>query len=147
MELDQKFNEVVIVDDEEEARAHIVNVLADNAQKFIELESGPQLLRYMDQQPWNWIPDIAFIDLVMPGMSGYDVIRRLRERFGQRHIPLIVVTKMGTGEDIMEAQVAGADAFVKKPATPEKILKALQACRDRKAKKGAGSGNTIPYFL
>ena len=147
MEFEGIFNEVMVIDDDEDARQEIMGALENNVRKFIELEGGPHLLRYLDSQPWNWVPDIAFIDLVMPVMSGYDVIRRLREKFGQRHVPLIVVTKMGMGEDIMEAQVAGADAYVKKPVTSEKLVKAILACKERLGKRGISASTMIPYFL
>ena len=137
--------EVVIVDDEEPARAEIRAALEGYTKSCIEIEGGPQLLRFMDQKPWNWQPELVLVDLGMPGMSGYDVIRRLREKFAQRHLPIVVVTKLGTGNDIMEAQVAGADAFVKKPATKEKLEAAIKAATAREPRRSIK--NTIPYFL
>jgi len=60
-------------------------------------------------------PDLAILDVMMPGMSGYDLCKRLKERYGARFFPIILVTSLAELEDKIAGIEAGADDFISKP--------------------------------
>jgi signal transduction histidine kinase/ActR/RegA family two-component response regulator len=68
------------------------------------------------------LPEIAFLDINMPGMDGIELARRLRDAAGGREVRLIAVTGMGRAADIERTNAAGFDAHLTKPADPERIL-------------------------
>ncbi len=75
------------------------------------VESGEAALRAVADRR----PDIILLDVIMPGVSGYDVCRRLGADPATRQIPIIMVTGLDDPESIEQAYAAGADAFVTKP--------------------------------
>jgi CheY-like chemotaxis protein len=66
-------------------------------------------------------PDVALVDVMMPGGSGLDVIRELNEDPGLRHVRCVVVSAFAAEADRQEATEAGADAFVSKPFDPDDL--------------------------
>lgn len=60
-------------------------------------------------------PDLAILDVMMPGMNGYELCRRLKEKYGTRFFPVILVTSLAELEDKIAGLEAGADDFISKP--------------------------------
>jgi CheY-like chemotaxis protein len=84
----------------------------------------------------EFVPDVALIDIGLPGMNGYEVARRLRERPELRHTVLVAQTGWGQENDRRRSQEAGFDLHQVKPvdiAALNKILDAPQAARDQTA--------------
>jgi CheY-like chemotaxis protein len=71
-----------------------------------------------------WQPDGAVLDLSLPGMSGFEVAREFRRRYGPR-IRLVAYTGWSAASDRQRALEAGFDGFVVKPADPELLLQSL----------------------
>jgi len=67
-------------------------------------------------------PDLAIIDVMMPGLSGYDVVRRLRKDPLTAHIPIIILTARSQPMDKAMALEAGANAFLSKPVTAQELI-------------------------
>ena len=74
-------------------------------------QSGEEALEKVEARP----PDIILLDLMMPGMTGFDVTERLKENPDTRHIPIIIVTGLSDPEANVKAIKAGADDFLIKP--------------------------------
>lgn len=74
------------------------------------LDSGEATLALVEKRP----PDLILLDVVLPGISGFEVCRRIRES-SQHQIPIIVATRLDDSESIETAYQAGATAFVTKP--------------------------------
>jgi DNA-binding response OmpR family regulator len=75
-------------------------------------------------------PDIACIDLSLPSESGYELCEYIR---GQAHLiwlPILVTSERGFPEDMAHAEEAGANAFLKKPFTMQRLLKYVSALLD-----------------
>jgi CheY-like chemotaxis protein len=66
-------------------------------------------------------PDIALVDVMMPGGSGLDIIRQLKSDSGLAHARCIVVSAFTSEADRDEARAAGADAFISKPFDPDEL--------------------------
>lgn len=71
--------------------------------------------------------DIAFVDLNMPGMNGWDTVKAIRALPGGDGCKIIVLSGQNTMHDREDAHEAGCDRFVDKPVTPEKIIEVIQA--------------------
>jgi CheY-like chemotaxis protein len=67
-------------------------------------------------------PDVALIDVALPGMDGYDVVRYIRSTELGQHIRLVALTGYGQVEDWLRARDAGFDAHLTKPVAPERLL-------------------------
>ncbi len=72
-------------------------------------------------------PDLAIIDVMMPGLSGYDVVRRLRKDPLTAHIPIIILTARSQPMDKAMALEAGANAFLSKPVTAQELIDRVDA--------------------
>lgn len=102
---------VLVVDDAHDVRnlvaAHLKRgghqvLLAGDAEAALEL--------VVDERP-----DLAIVDIMMPGMNGYELIEKLREIPATREVPVIVLTARAGGADRAHAFRVGADAYVQKP--------------------------------
>jgi putative two-component system response regulator len=109
---------ILIVDDVEENRALVRLYLSVQGYAVREASNGPQALDLCQAE----LPDLVLLDVMMPGMSGYEVCRRLRERLDGRLLPVIMVTALTEGADKVQAAEAGADDFISKPINSLELL-------------------------
>jgi CheY-like chemotaxis protein len=72
-------------------------------------------------------PDVALIDVMMPGGSGLEIIRHLNADPGLRHARCLVVSAFAAETDREEARKAGADAFISKPFDPDELSTTVRA--------------------
>lgn len=73
--------------------------------------------------------DCILLDLMLPGMSGYEVCETIRRKTGEndRHIPIIMLTAKGEEEDIVEGLEYGADDYIAKPFSPKVLIARIKA--------------------
>jgi len=71
------------------------------------------------------VPDVAVIDIGLPGMDGYELARRIRSGPAGRDVTLIALTGYGFPEDRARSHAAGFDRHLVKPAAPEDLRQAL----------------------
>ena len=76
------------------------------------------------------VPNIIVMDLALPRMPGWDVIRRLKGDPTTRHIPVLVLTGLGRNSDKTLAMAAGASGFLLKPCLPEDLAQKVLIKRD-----------------
>ena len=72
-------------------------------------------------------PDIILLDVMMPGMDGYEVCRRLKANLATRHIPIVMLTALTDQEDRLRGLEAGADDFLSKPIEDFALFARLEA--------------------
>jgi CheY-like chemotaxis protein len=68
------------------------------------------------------VPHLVVLDLMMPGIDGCEVTRRLREREATRDVPIMIVTAFAEESQAAKALAAGADAYLRKPFAPRDLL-------------------------
>lgn len=72
-------------------------------------------------------PDLILLDVVLaPGLSGFDILNKLRQHGGLKHIPVIMLTSMSGCEHIVKGLGLGADAYLTKPARPSALVDAVR---------------------
>ncbi len=113
---------VLIVDDIEDNRVLLERALKVNGYRTVSVNSGQQALAFMSRE----CPDIVLLDWMMPGLSGFETLKTIRETHNAAHLPVIMCTAIGEDENIVEALNAGANDYVTKPVSIP-ILRARMA--------------------
>lgn len=67
-------------------------------------------------------PDLILLDLMMPGIDGFEVIRRIRENPATEDIQIVILSALNSNEDVVKGFNAGANDFIMKPIIMEKLL-------------------------
>jgi CheY-like chemotaxis protein len=106
---------ILVVDDIAEITAIVRFLLEERGLRVFTAQDGVTALRMLAQQR----PDALVVDLAMPGLDGYEVIRQLRKDPETRSMPIIVLSGLQQHD---EAMAAGADSYMEKPCHPDKLL-------------------------
>ncbi len=112
--------QILIVDDDRFVRVTLRDCLSEVDCVVREASDGEQALQMIDQEP----PAIVFLDLVMPRLSGLDVLRRLRQSGVGCHV--LIISSMDVESLVEEAVAAGANGFISKPFHPLEISAAAR---------------------
>jgi two-component system sensor histidine kinase/response regulator len=102
---------ILIVDDEPIAREVMEGLLFQEGYELTFAANGSEALSGLEER----VPDVILLDVMMPGMNGFEVCRRLKTSEQWRHIPIILVTALGSKEDLVRGFEAGANDFLAKP--------------------------------
>lgn len=114
----EEMQTVLVVDDTPENIDVLVGTLKDNYHVKAAI-NGEMALKIVETSP----PDIILLDIMMPGIDGYEVCRRLKADYTTRHIPVIFITaKIGVEDEIMGLELGAVD-YITKPISPP-IVKA-----------------------
>jgi two-component system cell cycle response regulator len=98
--------------------------------------SGDEALALLAGEPF----DLVLLDVVMPGLSGYDVCRRIRQDPRTARLPVIFLTGRDRGQDVAEGAQAGSDLYLVKPVLATKLLGMVESvfsADPRRPKPGA----------
>jgi DNA-binding response OmpR family regulator len=123
---------VLLVEDDHRIRAALRMALEDEGFAVDEAASGEDGLRAFGRQP----PDIALVDLMLPGMDGFEVCRTIRRL---SDVPVVVVTARVDSHDVVAGLEAGADDYVRKPIVTKELSARIRALL-RRARGTGGSG-------
>jgi adenylate cyclase len=114
MDLQAEFNRsprILVVDDDWLSRDLHATYLTTSGCEVVTASSGESALEAIRGQP----PDLALVDLQMPGMDGLELCRAMKQAPDTRFVPVIIVTAMDGEDDELRAIEAGADDFITKP--------------------------------
>ena len=75
----------------------------------------------------DWLPDVILLDVMMPGMDGFEVCRRLKADQATEHVPVVMVTALGETSERVRGLEAGADDFLTKPVDDETLFARVRA--------------------
>lgn len=109
---------ILVADDDEDTVASLSTLLRDEGYAVRGVHHGAEVL----QAIFQFAPDIVLLDIGMPRMSGYEVARELRERYGSARPVLIAVTGRAADADRQQARAAGFEHHVAKPYQPGALL-------------------------
>jgi two-component system response regulator PhoP len=118
---------ILVVEDEPSLQQRVQADLEAQAYVVQATGEGKEALYFASEYPF----DAAIVDLGLPGLSGLDIIRRLRAQ-GSR-LPILVLTARGRWQDKVEGLEAGADDYLTKPFQTEELLARLKALLRRAA--------------
>lgn len=108
----------MIVDDDDDGRQMVATVLIAQGFEVFECSRGKEALEKLK----DCKPAVILLDIMMPEMSGYDVLVHMKQRPETQNIPVIMLTAKGEGEDIIAGYQYGADYYIPKPFTTKQLL-------------------------
>jgi len=109
---------ILVVDDVEKNTRLVADLLAAKGYRTSKANSGPQALELIEDSA----PDLVLLDVMMPGMSGYDVCRTLRADPRHALLPVVLVTALDPATERVKGLDAGADDFISKPINQAELF-------------------------
>ncbi len=113
---------VLVIDDEETLRTIVAQSFRDRGYTVLTADNGTEGLDLAKKEH----PEIIILDLLMPGMLGFEVCKRIREDAALTHSVVLITSAKSYKPDIDKALELGADAFVVKPADTDELIALAQ---------------------
>lgn len=130
---------ILVVDDEPDITALVAYHLAKAGYRVSTATSGPDALKAAREER----PDVVVLDLMLPGVSGYDVLAELRKREETRDVGVILLTARREEPDRIKGLSLGADDYLVKPFSPAELALRVQALLRRLAAPAVAAGSTL----
>jgi two-component system, OmpR family, alkaline phosphatase synthesis response regulator PhoP len=128
---------ILVVDDEREILELVQYNLAKEGYKVVCVETGEDALQAARLK----LPDLVLLDLMLPGVDGLEVCRKLKSDPKTAQIPIVMVTAKGGEADIVAGLELGADDYVTKPFSPRVLTARVRAVLRRdQVEEGDGEG-------
>src|SRR2546430_307250 len=109
--MDQVSGRLLVVEDDEDSRVILAKILAKDGFEVSMAEDGAHALQALSAGSF----DLVLLDVEMPGMNGFDVVRHVRQSHDATKLPIIITTARGDRKDVLHALHLGANDFVTKP--------------------------------
>lgn len=123
---------VLVVDDHADSIAILRGLLEARQHRVVAAQTGSQALECMQQENF----DLVLLDVMMPGMSGFEVLAEMRRREATARLPVILLTAKTEDEDLVAGYEGGADYYITKPFTSRQLFYGI----DLVLGKGEGIG-------
>ena len=118
----------ILVVDDDPTMVKLINVnLKLNNYSVVEATSGEQALDAMEAET----VDLVVLDIMMPGVDGWEVLKRIRSRRETEEMPVILVTAKTQDSDVIRGWELGADEYVIKPFNPLLLVEVIRMVLDR----------------
>jgi CheY-like chemotaxis protein len=114
---------IVVADDNEDSAQSFAMLLSFSGHEVRIAHDGTEALDAMR----DFRPDVAFLDIGMPGLTGYEVAEAVRAEPWGREVKLIAVTGWGQADDKLRAHTAGFDQHLIKPIDPAEVDRLLDS--------------------
>jgi len=108
---------ILLVEDFDDTRLMMKLWLMKKGYRVVEAESGEEAITLAERQH----PDLIIMDMMMPGLSGLDATRRIREDQSLQRTPIVAVSAYGADEYRAKAIAAGCDEYVSTPFEPDAL--------------------------
>lgn len=117
-----KGKKILIVDDEKELCESIRNILTDRGFSCSFVYDGGSVLSSIEKEK----PDLIILDVMIPGIDGFEVCQRIKHNEDFKDIPVILLTVLGDKENIIGGLKAGANDYIIKPFDPEELITRIE---------------------
>lgn len=108
---------ILIVDDIPLNVLLIDKMLAKFKFQILKANSGADALRIIEEEK----PHLLLLDLMMPGIDGYQVTEQVRRTISKEQMPIVILSALNANEDVNKAMALGADEFIAKPVMMERL--------------------------
>jgi DNA-binding response OmpR family regulator len=129
---------VLVVDDEPTVREVVAGYLRRDGHTVSEAADGPAALALLESEP----PDLVVLDMMLPGVNGLDILRRIRQ---MGDMPVIMLTARAEESDRVAGLELGADDYVVKPFSPRELAARVNGVLRRAAPKSAPASEVIEF--
>ena len=109
---------ILVVDDERDITALVAYHLAKGGYRVSTASNGPEALKAVEEER----PDLVVLDLMLPGLSGLEVLQDLRRRDDTRDVGVVVLTARRDEGDRIKGLELGADDYLVKPFSPQELV-------------------------
>lgn len=116
---------ILVVDDDPVIRSLVQTMLESEGYQVVLADDGVQGVEVLDKEPRPLDFSLVILDVIMPGMNGFDVLTRLKIHAHTQSIPVVMLTGEDKAEDIMTGYSVGADYYITKPFTRSQLLYGL----------------------
>jgi len=124
---------ILVIEDEEDILALVqYNLLREGCRVSCAISGEDGL-----EQARADLPDLILLDLMLPGMDGLEVCRRLRQEPATREVPVIMLTAKGEESDIVAGLELGADDYIPKPFSPRVLIARVRTVLRRRKQEAA----------
>jgi two-component system phosphate regulon response regulator PhoB len=130
---------ILVVDDEPDITALVAYHLAKTGYRVSTAANGPDALKSAREER----PDIVILDVMLPGVSGYDVLAELRRREETKDVGVILLTARREEPDRIRGLSLGADDYLTKPFSPAELALRVNALLRRLAAPAVSGGSTL----
>ncbi len=130
---------ILVVEDEPDITALVAYHLARSGYRVSTAGSGTEAIKSAREER----PDIVVLDLMLPGLSGWDVLAELRRRDETRDVGVIVLTARRDEPDRIKGLTLGADDYLTKPFSPAELTLRIQALLRRLNAPAIAAGSTL----
>ena len=131
---------ILIVEDEPDIRKLVNYNLSQERYKVLEAEDGEQALKIVQRDK----PNLVILDLMLPGLSGMEVCKQLRERPETAKLPILMLTAKASETDRVLGLEMGADDYLAKPFSPRELVARVRALLRRA--NGAANIEQLPTY-
>jgi len=110
---------VLIVDDDEMVLMALEELLRPEGYEIQAVSSAAKALRLLDEGDY----DLLMLDIIMPEMNGFDLCKKIREKENCKGTPIVFLSAKSKEEDSARGLEVGANLFLSKPISPDKLIK------------------------
>ena len=119
---------ILVVDDNPDNRDLLVRLIQRQQHSAVTAENGQEALELLNTQPF----DLVLLDIMMPGISGFEVLERIKHNHQLQSVPVVVVSALNELDSVEKCIELGAEDYLVKPIN-SKLLKArITNCIDKK---------------
>ncbi|MEP0822911.1 MAG: response regulator [Ignavibacterium sp.] len=122
---------ILVAEDQPHIRALIQYKLRNSGYQVVAVEDGEAALKSARESK----PDLILLDVMMPLMTGFEVLAALKQREETRHIPVLLVTAQSSETEVLKGLELGADDYITKPFSPNELAARVRTVLLRRKKK------------
>ncbi len=125
-------NKLLVVEDEDDIRELIAFNLEMSNFEVLKAKDGEEAIQIAEKE----LPDTIILDVMLPGMDGFEVCRYLKKNVSTKEIPIIMLTARSEDSDVVTGLELGADDYITKPFSPRILIARVHAAVRRRSETG-----------
>ena len=133
------FPKILIVEDDKSISDLISLHLKKNNFEYLVVHNGEDALSHLD----NFMPDFIILDWMIPGLSGLEVLRRIRNKQEYKNLPILMLTAKNSEQDKIISFESGLDDYITKPFLPSELIARVKAILKRTSQSNQDQDNII----
>ncbi len=135
---------ILIVEDSPTQATLLASLLTEAGHEVLTARDGASALDIVEREPL----DLVMTDIVMPGLSGFEVCHRIKSDLGRRDLPVVLLTGLSDPRDLIRGLQCGADNYITKPYDAERLVHRVeQVLASRRRQRSPGNGAVRVEFM
>jgi two-component system phosphate regulon response regulator PhoB len=130
---------ILVVEDDKSISDLITLHLKKNDFEYLVVHNGEDALSHLD----NFMPDFIILDWMIPGLSGLEVLRRIRNKQEYKKLPILMLTAKNSEQDKIISFESGLDDYITKPFLPSELIARVKAILKRTSQLNQDQDNLI----